>query len=241
MTVATVTGWDAEGQNVHLVPVGAGPYGGGYLTGSGGVPWSAAQMREFPNAVLYDQSPTNGPFDTTCDAFDCETNAVTMADLAPGIIEARAHFHAATRPGQRWPAVYQSQNNVTQNVNDLIAAGIDTCPLIVANYGVSQADAIAIVANASGPFPIVGFQYSDQGGNGAYDLDVWSVPWLVNRSKKVDPVTPQMPPGPWNPAEEYPWKGAILTVIGQDGLIHAYEYDLKTGTWKRLDTAADTT
>jgi hypothetical protein len=194
MTIETVNGWDATGANLHLVPPGEGKWGGGYLTGLDGVAWSAAQMAEFPDAVMYDQAPKNTPFNTTCDAFDMETNAVTIADLVPGLNAARANYNAGVRPGQRWPAVYASWDSKTQVVNDLINGGITACPLILADYDFTLDNAINQVSEATGPFPVIGFQYSNKGGGGAYDLTVFSLSWLNARSKKMGtPTTPTDP------------------------------------------------
>jgi peptidoglycan hydrolase-like protein with peptidoglycan-binding domain len=54
--------------------------------------------------------------------------------------------------------------------------------LWIAHFGVSEANAISLVAAATGPFPVTGFQFSDTGGGGAYDIDVFSTTWLTTQS-----------------------------------------------------------
>ncbi len=185
MNAATVEGYDATGVNVEYLPVGQVA---GYVTGTGGVPWTSAQWAAHPGAVRIDQSPVNTPADETADVLDYESGAAALADLAPWAKAALANFRNGTRPGQRSPAIYASASNITAVVNTLIAGGITSgIGLGVADYSVSEAEATLAVANASGPFPVVWYQYSDQGGGGTYDLGIFSVPWLANVSKAPSP------------------------------------------------------
>jgi hypothetical protein len=194
MTVQTVDGWDATGANLHLAP--ATGQAAGYTTGSGGVPWSTSQKLAHPGFVQIDQSPIVAQIAVEPDFFDLENGAVTDAEIATFVMRGQAAFNAHIRPGQRWPGVYCSASRVTTVVNELIKGGITSCPLGVADYNFDHAVAQQTVANATGPFPIVWYQYSDQGGGGAYDLDVFSVPWLAHVSGKVDPVPPTPTPVP---------------------------------------------
>lgn len=233
MTVTTVNGWDATSANLSKVPSVMGPYGGGYITGSDGVPWTMAQRDQYPQAVMYDQSSIVTSVDITADAFDLENGAVTVGEIAQCVKDGRSAFNVVARIGQRWPAVYMSESNVTTVVNALIAGGVTSCPLIVADYSYSYTEALADVANASGPFPIVGVQYSDAGGNGAYDLDVWSLEWLNNRSKMATEsyAVSTLPPGEW--------RGPIvLTGEGIDGNIYTTTLKADGKTWETPVKAA---
>ena len=189
MAIATVDGWDATHENLSSAPKTGQP--GGYITGTASVQWTAADQKAHPGFVQIDQSPTISSIAPLADFYDLETGAVTIAEIAELVKMGQASFKAATRPGQRWPGVYCSRSNVTPVVNALTAGGVTTCPLGVAQFDNNHTLAVSEVANASGPYPIVWRQYSDQGGGGAFDLDVFSVPWLSNVSVKTPPITQQ--------------------------------------------------
>ena len=182
MTVATQLGYDATHSGLPAVPKD-GLIRGGYTTGSGSVPWTAADWAANPDAVRYCQDP--GATDHTADVLDVETGAATLADCAPWAHAALAAYSSDARPGQRTPAIYCSRNNVTPVVNALISGGIKAgVGLIVADWNLSESQAAAEVAAGSGPFPIVGIQYEDAG---AYDKDVFSTPWVNAVSGKTPP------------------------------------------------------
>ena len=79
MTIATATVYDCIGANVGSLPVAA--WYAGYVTGTGGVPWSAQQLADHPGVVRIDQSPVNTTADETADVLDYET---LLAAEAPG-------------------------------------------------------------------------------------------------------------------------------------------------------------
>jgi hypothetical protein len=181
MTTATVTVCDATHDNIGHLPHGLAA---GYTTGSGGVPWTAADWHAHPGAVRICQDPSAS--DTTADILDVEAGAATAGVAARWAEAAAAHVAAATRPGQRHPAVYMSLSSVTSVVNALVAGGIsEGVSLWVANWNLTEAEATALVAHAGGPWPIVGVQYRNAG---AYDVSVFSKPWLSAVSG--DPVKP---------------------------------------------------
>lgn len=218
--MSVVEGWDATGKNLSQLPAGLrGQQGAGYSTGSGAVPWTAAQRAQYPGAVRIDQSP--GGTDPTADVYDVEANAGTLARLPGWIQAAQGHYHAGTRPGQRWPMVYTSAANVTNVANTLKGAGINSgVPLWVAHWGIGLAAARLFITTASGPYPIKGVQYVNQL---LYDLDVWESSWLTTVSQaKVTPVmaiqVTTLPPGWWEPP-------GIFICKGSDG--NLYEVTLK--------------
>src|SRR6516162_2517112 len=144
---ATV-GYDVIGANLQHAPAGAQL--AGYSTGSGPVPWSAAQFTAHPGTVRIDQDPAAS--DPTADVLDVERGAATTGDCPGWAKRAMADYGAATRPGQRWPAVYASASEVTPVVNALIAGGVTTgVGLWVANWDLTKAQAFADVLNAAGP------------------------------------------------------------------------------------------
>lgn len=232
MTIPTTDLFDATGQNVGHLPAGA--HVAGYVTGSGVVPWTASQFAAHPGAVRIAQSPILSVDESpNPDVADFEAMAVTLADLAPLIKAEQAAFRSAARPGQRWPAVYCSRVNIHQVANALIAGGVTSCPLAVADFNFDKAEAISEVANASGPFPIVWRQYSDQGGGGTFDLGIVSIPWLATVSKALA-VTPQVPPGQWRDPHAWTWAHASIIGTGLDGLTHQFDYDTSSGLWVKV-------
>ena len=173
---ATVDMFDATGSNFSHLPAGQVA---SYVTGSGGVPASAAQLASRPGIVTIAQSPIASADESPHpDFIDYEYGAVTLADLGPVMKAEQAAYKAGARRGQRNPGVYCSAGNVTAVVNALIAGGVTRCPLGVADYSVSEAYAQQQVASASGPFPVVWYQYADTGGGGTYDLGKASLTWL---------------------------------------------------------------
>jgi hypothetical protein len=171
MTIATVTVFDAIHANAPRLPKGLAA---GYTTGSGSVPWSAADWKAHPGAVRICQDP--GATDTTADILDVESGAATVGRCAPWAEAAAANFAAGKRPGQRHPAIYMSLSVVTPVVNALIAGGIHEGPgLWIANWNFSAAEAAALIHASGGPFPVIGVQHRNAG---AYDVSEFSKPWL---------------------------------------------------------------
>lgn len=130
--------------------------------------------------------------DTTADYLDVESGAATIDEIPSWFISAVDNYHKGMRPGQRWPAVYASANNITPIANKLVSAGITSNGpgLVVANWSMTETTAIADVIAAAGPYPIVGIQFRN---NGPYDTDVMSGEWIKNVSTPNTPVTPVKP------------------------------------------------
>lgn len=224
MTVAVTDGADAVSVNVHTIPVHI-PQLAGYTTGSGFVPWTASQWAQHKGALRICQNP--GATDYTADILDVESGAATLTDCPIWAVHALASFHAATRPGQRKPAIYCSASNVTSVVNALIAGGVHSgVGLFVADWTNSRAAALAKLETSGGPFPVTGVQYQDAG---TYDLDLFLTSWLAEVSGKA--VVPQVPPGQWlNPAA-WTWKAVTLAGTGLDGKQHVFTFSPETGVW----------
>lgn len=167
--------YDAMGSNIGTLPPGQRA---GYTTGSGGVPWSAADWLANPGAVRIDQSPTPGAWDALADVQDYERGAVTLAELPGRAKLSLAAYHGAHRPGQRSPNIYVgARPNCTPVVNTLLAAGIKGgIALAIAAPGMSDADARAIIEQEAGtPWPIVWVQNAD---HMTFDAGWASKPWL---------------------------------------------------------------
>lgn len=193
----------------------------GYGTGGSEIEWTTLDwdhIKSSLEAVIIDQDFGPDVPLKSANVIDSEGGA-----WSPGQIDERMAQSTAERP-----TLYSAQDNLDTIAStekwrgDLWLAKIGPMPT-----------AIPVVPHG---FNVVAQQYA-QGVNGLYDLSVVFDPYWPLKGPEM---TPQLPPGPWNPDENYPWKGAILTVIGSDGLIHAYEYDLVSEKWNRLDTVADT-
>lgn len=190
--MSTVLTYDAIGANVSALPRGQAA---GYSTGSSWVPWTAADWKAHPGAVQIDQAPRNTAANEHADVLDVETGAATVAD-APGWAKAaRKNFTAATRPGQRKPAIYVNLSNVTAVVNELTRGGVTSgVGLWIANWNLNQPEAESLVNVGSGPFPVIGCQFRDAG---LYDVSVFSAAWLHDVSGKPAPVVTTPPPAGW--------------------------------------------
>lgn len=190
MSITTV--YDSTAINLGTFTVPAGVLLAGYDTGSGGIAWSTEQFAAHPGSLHIDQDPSAS--DLTADLLDSEFGAVPVGspELATWYKNSLANFNSGKRPGQRHPSIYQSANNVTANVNALIANGVNSGPgLWVANWNLSDPQAVADVQNAAGPFPIIGVQFHNAG---PFDVSVFSSQWLDTVSKAPVPPTPAPPP-----------------------------------------------
>ena len=179
----TTIAYDAIGVNVTTMPAGQHC---GYMTGSGVVPWTEAQWVNDPSAVRIDQAPVNTIPDETADVLDVESGAATLADIVPWVKAATANFNNRVRPGQRHPMVYCNQSTLTSVADTLSAAGL-SCPIWIADPGISLSAAEARINGASGPYPVYGVQYE---WNPTYDDDVFLTSWLTTVSGEAgDTIT----------------------------------------------------
>jgi hypothetical protein len=187
----TVTGWDAT----HAF-IGHAPRTGqaaGYVTGGGGIAWTAADWAAHPGAVRIDQDPlARNP---TADVLDVEGGAATAAECAGWHKSATADFTAGVRPGQRHPAFYCNLGTLPSVADNLVASGITGAGLwLAAGTFLTLAEAAALVTWGTalgGPFPVIGVQLL--GAAADYDVDVFSQAWLAAVSGPVKPPPP--PPG----------------------------------------------
>lgn len=175
MTAGITLVYDAIRVNVTSIPKGA--KAAGYVTGTGIVPWGAAQEALFPGFVRIAQSPALSLDEAAlADVLDMESGAATLSDCAPWAREQVAQFAAGKRPGQRRAMIYQSRSNVTPVVNALIAGGVTSgVSLWIAQWGIGEPVAAADVLAAAGPFPVHAWQYEDLGST---DVSTFSDAWL---------------------------------------------------------------
>jgi len=229
MTVSTVLVYDAIGSNFGHLPAGDAA---GYVTGSDGVPWTAQQFTEKPGAVRIDQTPAGTVWDATADVDDFENGAVGLSELAPRASARMAAYATGARPGQRSPVIYCSRSDVTEVVNALIAGGVTRgVGLWIADWTNDEASAQAEVAAGSGPFPVVGRQFRN---DGTYDTSVFSQAWLGAVSAAPAPVgKPQVPPGQWLDPRAWTWRAATITGQGLNGIMYTFTYNTTTGQWQK--------
>lgn len=223
--------YDVTGTDYGQQPPGAVAL---YVTGSAGIPATPAQLAAHPEAVLIDQTPASGQWDSLADVDDYENGAVTLGELAPRAKERLANFKANHRPGQRSPAVYFSASDVHNVVNALISGGVTSgVGLWVANWNLTQPEAIAEVTNASGPFPIIGVQYHNAG---LFDISVFSSTWLDTRAASPPPPPPPpphnaLPPG-WD-GSGWRWTQVSMFGVGLDGREHIFMFNPATNAWNK--------
>jgi hypothetical protein len=183
-----VVAYDCTGADLGKFPMPRGVGLVGYVTGSQGVPWTAAQFAQHPDAVRIDQSPINTPADELADEADYEAGAVTLADLPAWYRAALANYNKAARPGQRAPAVYASASNITPVCNAFVAAGITSGPrLHVAHWDLPVEQAIDTLTYSGGPFPVIGIQIHNAG---LYDVNLYLASWWSTVSH-VPPPAPR--------------------------------------------------
>lgn len=234
MTEVIIDGADATGSNFTALPEGLGVVAG-YVTGSGGVPWSAEQWAAHPNAIRIDQSPVNTSADETADVLDFEQGAATLADIAPWALAARAAYARVARPGQRHPAVYASASSLTAVCDTLAAVRVTGVGLWVADWTGNRDAAVAMLQASSGPYPVIGVQWTDAG---EYDRDVFLESWLTARSAVKPPPPPPahaaIPPGQWNEPQAWTWAEVTITGTGLDGKMHSFAYSHAANVWAKV-------
>jgi hypothetical protein len=181
-----VTGYDVIHSNIHTIPQGLAV---GYTTGSPDIAWTKADWDAHPDALRIDQDANAS--DGTADYLDVERGAALISECANWFRKAKHSFNTNARPGQRHPAVYLSAGNVTALANALINAGVTHgVGLVVANWDLTKAEAVADVMAAAGPFPIVGVQFQSLA---TYDINVFDSTWVHDRSG----VKPPQQAGPF--------------------------------------------
>src|SRR5258708_13387060 len=132
----------------------------GHVTGSPSVKWTPADWAAHPGAVRIAQSHLLTADEAPdADVLDVEACAATYADCAPWARNAQAAWAKAARPGQRHPAIYASANAIPAVVPALRAGGVTRgVSLWVANWNLTEPQAIADVLPAAGSFPVLGSQ-----------------------------------------------------------------------------------
>lgn len=199
--MSTTVVLDCTGSNLGKFTLPAGALYAGYDTGSSGIAWSKAQYAAHPGTIHIDQDAAATDF--TADILDVERGAATPAECAHWYRSALASYNSGKRPGQRHPSLYMSASAVTAVASALTAGGVTSGPgLWVANWNLSDPQAIGQVAAAAGPFPVIGVQWRDAG---LYDVSVFSTAWLTAVSGTAHVPPPPPPPAP----HQYPVPASV--------------------------------
>jgi len=151
--------------NVGCIPVQC-PKVAGYVTGTPDIVWTQDDWARFRGSkVTVNQRNCSDPL--LGNVLDIEPGAWTIPDAVEACLVRLAH--------RRLCNLYLSQGevtasdpsgkNVTALVNALLDKGIKGANLCVANYSLSESQAVAMVSAASGPFPIVWVQWASPGSN----------------------------------------------------------------------------
>lgn len=185
--MSLITVYDAMGANVDKLILPPGVKMAGYLTGSGGVPWTPAQWAKYPDAIRIDQSPVNTAPNELADVLDVEQDAATLEDVPGWVLAAQRNYRNAVRPGQRSPVIYMSASNVTPVVNTLVAEMITSGVGLWIAGEMTFDQAAAMVTNASGPYPVKGVQYAFLGD---HDVSVFNAEWFNTVSVKTPVKAP---------------------------------------------------
>lgn len=236
MSVPFVVGYDATADNIDTMPA-SGEHAG-YTTGGAGIEWTTADWAKYPDALRICQDA--GATDDTADYLDMESGAATPADCPGWAKRAKASYAAATRPGQRHPSIYMSASNVTLVVNALKGGGVTSgVGLIVANWDLTEAEAIADVDAASGPFPINGLQIEDAGD---FDINVFSKVWVDAVSTKVVSVKRYVADGKTSLVDAAHALKTTVEHVAQESATHMSNANLRAlieylggGNWGLLD------
>jgi hypothetical protein len=106
MTIPKVVMLDTVGSSSVNIPGGT-QYVGGYVSGSGVVPWTVGDWNLFPKArkVRIEQDPSANPDPHSYDAMDMEFRALTAAEVA-------AEHKRRVDAGVEWTTVYGTPSNL---------------------------------------------------------------------------------------------------------------------------------
>jgi hypothetical protein len=227
MTATTCVMIDAMGVNSDNIPAETEKVGA-YVTGSGGVPWTDAELTRFgARAVTINQLPQD-PGDVAAMVCDSESGAATIADTVGWAQDRQSAGHR--------PAVYVQESNLTALIDALITGDVKTADIWLANWNLSEAEATIEVENATGPFPIMAVQFASPSSNpntfvpgsnktlsqAQVDLSIANVNWPM-RPVVVDIVSGNVE-----------LKGFAGNVVYYNHDLGTLGYHLADGAWKRV-------
>lgn len=212
---------DTVGTSAHNIPAST-PYVGGYVSGTGVVPWSAGDWALFPNARhnrIY-QMPGENVDPHSWDTIDMETGAFDAEQAAQ---EHKRHVDA----GIKLTNLYATRTNLAAGVNAIKALGGDyfighvTCTL--ADWNLDEEEAAALIGTFVEEVTCVSVQWASPESNpntvvpgGSYtlaranvDINVTDANWIPSVSfTGMETVAP-------TPATQH---GELVTDDGHGGM-----------------------
>ena len=158
MAVATALMIDTIHADVSNIPVST-PKVAGYVTGTPDIRWTTADWDRFPHSgkVRINQDGSTDISEASVgDVADYEPGAFTEAQVLEWV-KLRKHSHLAC-------AVYVAESNQASLTSALRLAGHTGVSLWVANWSLSEAEAVRLLTT-SGEYPVVAVQWASPTSN----------------------------------------------------------------------------
>lgn len=251
--MTTVPMADTIGADAKNIP-GTFPKIAGYDTGSGSIPWTAADWAMFPKSghVHIDQSPSLLGYGSGHSAVaDIEAGAGTIANL---VLQTKARY-ASKLTGNVYcslgdPINHPASSTLVQIILAFLNAGLSVgqTDFWLADWNLNETQAAALIGSYSIPIAghgnvtinVVAVQWASPSSNpntilpgtnltlkqANVDLSETAPGWFPYIAPPVDPGSPKAPapPGQWEDA-------AVLTGVGLDGKLWTTVYHPATGKW----------
>jgi hypothetical protein len=221
MSDPVVTMVDTVGSSVRL-ELGAFPYVGGYVSGSGGIEWTAAQWALFGKSRhvrIYQSVFENAvPFDAF-DVYDMESGAVTPAQAARGVA-GRVHAGIDWTTGYGSDGMLAAFASEVQKFGHAVWNGHVNCWL--ADWNLNEAEAAKLIGTKIHGMTCVAVQWASPTSNpntllpgtkltlreANVDLSVVDGTWVPSGGWGGPVVSPVPPPPP-------PVKKVLTRVVGE--------------------------
>lgn len=205
MTIPKAVMLDTVRTTAHNIPK-ATPFVGGYVTGSGVVPWSATEWALFPESrhvrIYQDPGQTIDPH--SWDVMDMESGAFNAAQVA-------LVHKTAVDAGKQWTCVYATRINfmlAAQAIKSLRGDYWDGHVCVwLADWNLNLEQASALIGSAISGATCIGVQWASPSSNphtmvpgGSYvlsqanlDISVVNANWVPSISFSAPPVTTPKP------------------------------------------------
>lgn len=206
MTVNTTFMVDTIGANADALPLHLPAYGG-YISGTGGVPWTQAQFDRFTGSKVFKYYQGVGPVPPihTFDVIDVEAQAVTPGNAALIVRERVAG-------GIPWTTIYGTDSVLAQVASDVQAQGHQVwnghVNCVLADWNLNETEAMVKVGTFIHGMSCVGVQWASPSSNpdtvipgtgltlkaANADLNVIDALWVPSGGFTPLPPAPTPPP-----------------------------------------------